>query len=504
MTTVGDLVDRGGLLVLTPGPAEKVHREVIGSLYEIAADTPLRPPASSVVHLPTSVWPSLSAPQSLPAALRSHGAVAVVVDTDDANLSAEFVAACVRQSLPIFMLPRSGTVADLGALIAPSVDDTGRAGTDLLQPITDMLAEFEQTTSTQPWIVTCGSVFGSSPADLDLLIKTLSLPPTPAEAVTARSAAHHLQLPRSGHHVAILNPGRVPVDRSRVRRFAKDIDAALCLIGAQRATRHDLEGALVRELIETQVPSAALDPWVTSFGFAAGDRVRAVAATPDQEGDDLLESVVDALADVGMVDGGPCVAAAHGGVAYALATVPDDELRNPMRNNDFDARISVMTELFARRRECTVAVGVSSYVMRTSDDLMRGLINARQLADRQARSAVPDDPQIRLPLPLSASLLASDPDLSAELERALLQPVLEYDTEKGTGLVQTLRTFLALDGHWGATANELGIHSNTLRYRLSRVEQLTGRGLQSTADRSDYYLALCLRESAGRDKRPFA
>lgn len=502
MATVGDLVDRGVLMSLTPAPAERARRAVVTAMYEVTA-TPTRPGPGNIVYMPTSLWASLDDVEKFPAELRSRGAVAVVVDTDDAHLSAEFVSACVTQSLPIYMVPRSASIADVRAQIAPPapVGAPGR-GHELVVPIVAAITSFTTSTAMTVWLALDGCVLSNAESvDFDLLAKTLALPTTPLEAISSKSAALHLSLPRSNVALAMVNHSRRPIDAARIREFVFRLDVAVHAVLMQRATRRELETALIRELIATQVPSAALDPWVASFGVVSGDRVRAVAVTAEF-GDRPAGDIVSALQDLGLVAGSSCVASAHDNTAYALIKTGDSELQNPLENNVFDERLEVMVELLAHRRGVRPHIGVSSYVIRSSDDLMRGLINARQLAERQARSVSRETPQIALPIPLAATLLVSDPRLTEVLRRSLLQPILDYDAEKGTTLIDTLRTFFALDGHWGATANELGIHSNTLRYRLSRVERLTGRGFQSTADRSDYYLALCVRESAGSDERP--
>ena len=43
-------------------------------------------------------------------------------------------------------------------------------------------------------------------------------------------------------------------------------------------------------------------------------------------------------------------------------------------------------------------------------------------------------------------------------------------------------------------ARELYCHRHTLRYRIRRVEQLTGRDLSSARDRIEFWLALRARE----------
>jgi DNA-binding PucR family transcriptional regulator len=93
--------------------------------------------------------------------------------------------------------------------------------------------------------------------------------------------------------------------------------------------------------------------------------------------------------------------------------------------------------------------------------------------------------------PLHELLLASVPVpvLRSSRER-LLGPVREYDTRHNAELLSTLRSFLACDGSWSACAARMYVHVNTVRYRISRIEALTGRDLSALADRVDFFLAL--------------
>jgi len=72
----------------------------------------------------------------------------------------------------------------------------------------------------------------------------------------------------------------------------------------------------------------------------------------------------------------------------------------------------------------------------------------------------------------------------------LLGPVAEYDERHHAELLPTLRAFLDCDGSWNACASRLYVHVNTVRYRISRIEELTGRDLSSLPDRVDFFLAL--------------
>ncbi|TNM43247.1 PucR family transcriptional regulator [Nocardioides albidus] len=87
-------------------------------------------------------------------------------------------------------------------------------------------------------------------------------------------------------------------------------------------------------------------------------------------------------------------------------------------------------------------------------------------------------------------LAAQDPAVLHALARTVLGGVLDSDRDRGTELVASLRSFLERGGRWQETADALHVHINTLRHRMKRVEELTGRSLASTADRVDLFLAL--------------
>ncbi|MYW63039.1 PucR family transcriptional regulator [Streptomyces sp. SID8379] len=90
-------------------------------------------------------------------------------------------------------------------------------------------------------------------------------------------------------------------------------------------------------------------------------------------------------------------------------------------------------------------------------------------------------------------LIAAVPDDVRRLYRDRLIGVLErYDTEHGSELVATLSAFLDASGSWQRCAEQLHVHVNTLRYRLRRVEQLTGHSLATLRDRVDFCLALSI------------
>jgi hypothetical protein len=92
-------------------------------------------------------------------------------------------------------------------------------------------------------------------------------------------------------------------------------------------------------------------------------------------------------------------------------------------------------------------------------------------------------------------LLATAPAEARQAFRAsLLSPLLDYDADHGTELVRTLRVFLDCSGSWTKAAEAMFVHVNSLRYRMRRAEELTGRDLGSLADQAALLLALRLAD----------
>jgi purine catabolism regulator len=88
-------------------------------------------------------------------------------------------------------------------------------------------------------------------------------------------------------------------------------------------------------------------------------------------------------------------------------------------------------------------------------------------------------------------LLARQEDIALEaISRGLLGPLADYDRRQHGELVTSLRAFLEHNGNWEAAARALAIHRHTLRYRIRRVADLTGRDLDRAGDRVEFWLAL--------------
>ncbi|MEU1213059.1 PucR family transcriptional regulator [Streptomyces sp. NPDC005791] len=81
-------------------------------------------------------------------------------------------------------------------------------------------------------------------------------------------------------------------------------------------------------------------------------------------------------------------------------------------------------------------------------------------------------------------------DVRRAFTARLLDPLRDYDRRHRAELIETLEAFLDSDGSWTRCAARLHLHVNTLRYRVGRIEQLTGRDLSRLEDKLDFFLAL--------------
>lgn len=91
-------------------------------------------------------------------------------------------------------------------------------------------------------------------------------------------------------------------------------------------------------------------------------------------------------------------------------------------------------------------------------------------------------------------LSMAEPDVLRAFADAMLAPLDAYDREHSGELQASLRAFLQHNARWETAAAELFVHRHTLRYRMRKVEELTGRDLSSSFDRMEFWLALRARE----------
>ena len=193
-----------------------------------------------------------------------------------------------------------------------------------------------------------------------------------------------------------------------------------------------------------------------------------VAARPPRPGVESVAHAEDALRTRGVRSAWRVEVDAHVGVVVLTPRVNLDKL------------CAHLTELAAG------PVGVSAAY---------ASLDQTPAALRQARlacaTATPGGPHLvryeQVPI---AVLLASAPDAAGVVAQAVLGPVLALPAIEADVLLGTLRTWFAEQGATSVAAEKLHVHRNTVRYRLRRVEELTGRSLTQPVGIGELYLAL--------------
>jgi hypothetical protein len=101
-----------------------------------------------------------------------------------------------------------------------------------------------------------------------------------------------------------------------------------------------------------------------------------------------------------------------------------------------------------------------------------------------------------------AMLVAAAPVEAAHLMNVVLKPVLDLPGLERTRLLDTLEHWFDAGGSAATTAERLYVHANTVRYRLRRVEELTGRSLSDPHTVADLGAALLAARSPATGRSP--
>jgi hypothetical protein len=87
-------------------------------------------------------------------------------------------------------------------------------------------------------------------------------------------------------------------------------------------------------------------------------------------------------------------------------------------------------------------------------------------------------------------LAAAAPDAAGELARSVLGPVLDLPTQDRSTLLETLRAWFDAGGSAAETGKRIYCHPNTVRYRLRRLQEHTGRSLDDPTGAAELLAAL--------------
>ena len=276
--------------------------------------------------------------------------------------------------------------------------------------------------------------------------------------------------------------GRVAGDTER--RLAGDVLAALVggeLTGAELARRLEPFGLAERV-------AAIVVPWEGGVG---GSWSRRGPSAP----------VEDALAQALRDEAAPGLVASTGGLTCGLVPgVEEDELF---------ALAGRVAERLRTTSGASLSIGVGRPVpgadaRRTFHEARCAVEALAMGSDMSTHNGTPRNGSAGAVAPRVATykdlgsfqlLLSLQEDQALRLFcDSILGPIEASEGHYGGELMRSLEAFIEENGQWERAARRLYCHRHTLRYRIRRVEELTGRNLGSARDRIEFWLALRGRE----------
>ncbi len=256
----------------------------------------------------------------------------------------------------------------------------------------------------------------------------------------------------------------------------------------QEATADFLSAIVTRELTEpAQIIAAAAELGIDLEGGASMLVARAHPHVTTEEGwRARVQAIVERGARATVVGALAAPAEREGVAAEIVALLPDGDEAAAAR-----AAESVLRELQATLPGHSFAVG-RSRVSTQPGDLHRAAAEALLAAnvaegdEERPLLAFDDTGAYRLLLPA----MAEDPEELQRFYAETVEPLVSYDNQYETDLVDTVVAFLDADGNVAGTAARMFTHRHTIRYRLERVKELSGLDVGSTDGREKLSLGL--------------
>ncbi|MFA7266102.1 MAG: helix-turn-helix domain-containing protein, partial [Candidatus Nanopelagicales bacterium] len=221
--------------------------------------------------------------------------------------------------------------------------------------------------------------------------------------------------------------------------------------GARTARqRSDLVDALIDDR-----STAAIELLASRVGFPSTHPVRAAACVPSQDPQLELAAVERSARKLDR----QVLTALHEGLIVAIWSPRTRE--HPL---------TVARQLFGQQASAVVAGPAESIIQ-------AGPTVRQALAGLAARSARPNNREV-----LEAEVMLPERSLLGEhaAQTELIDRCYLSLSRSGTGLLETVDAMLDNDGVLEQAARALPVHVNTLRYRLDKIEEITGFDLRTS------------------------
>ncbi|MFI7091489.1 PucR family transcriptional regulator [Streptomyces lydicus] len=255
--------------------------------------------------------------------------------------------------------------------------------------------------------------------------------------------------------------------------------------------------ALLSELLAAEDPAAdrARD-MLHSVGLTA-ERVRGVVVEPEGDREAADGAAGEAAAAAAQEMAADLALAIPGGLVRVTGTGPGGTpggIVEAVVGEDLDVR-DVLAR-FAPHRPAGIGPATAPEAVRVSLRQAAGLLAVSRSAGEPAEARQSQASRLLLDLGDRRTLHGYTDSVLGPLDLA----------DNGEELIATLAAWLETGGAWDATSRRLGVHRHTVRNRLDKAMDLTGRRLDDPDDRFDLWLATRIRRgdaaTAGTGGRP--
>lgn len=308
-------------------------------------------------------------------------------------------------------------------------------------------------------------------------------------SVAGRALAHPVISPGSGTPQAWVvmvrdSGGLGDFERLILQQAVAVVALELMRRRVARETERRLAGDVLAGVLGGRLEAPELRRRLEPFGIGDETAVLVFDLDDPSAGEPVLERALAA-------DACPAVVAPHASAGRELlCAVIDAADRDPI-DVGVDARKALIVERGAVRAAASRAA--------PPEDLRHSFHEARCALEATA-VANGNNPEVASWRDLGAFtlLLSIQDDEALKLFcDSVLGPIETGDEEYGGELLRSLEAFIEQNGQWERAARQVYCHRHTLRYRMRKIEDLTGRDFSRAHDRIEFWLALRARELIG-------
>nr|WP_225953502.1 PucR family transcriptional regulator [Kibdelosporangium phytohabitans] len=328
-----------------------------------------------------------------------------------------------------------------------------------------------------------------STEQLRVVAERLNGHPPPLEIDLGATVASVFLVGAVGEVDAALLCLRPSGELTRAERDALDQAARfLSLEVAKQQAVHAIELRFASELLDMilsgQHRAAEVPGRLRAFGVNPDGPLAVYALSFAGDSEPTLPGLAEAVAEFFLARNTP--AAVAGATSDVVAVLPSRHCEDDLRELA-EKLVNTIEFRFANRRTVVGIGGTAENSATLKQPLVRSRDACHVLRNRNGRLRVATFAELgthRLLLGLH------DEETLKDFADVVLAPLRRHDEHRDGELLRTVRAFLDNGGQWTATAEALFIHVNTLRNRMLKVTELTGRDVARTEDRVDLFLAL--------------